>query len=47
MNAPMRQRRLARQTFIGFAILAMLSVLWIAAFLVSPWMERRIAPVMR
>jgi pimeloyl-ACP methyl ester carboxylesterase len=41
MNPPMKQRRLARRIFKGFAILAMLGVLGVAALLVSLWLEHR------
>jgi dienelactone hydrolase len=41
MNAPMKQRRLARRIFKCFAILAMLGVLGVAALLVSLWLEHR------
>src|ERR1700704_5957665 len=41
MNAPMKQQRLARRIFKGFAILAMLGVLGIAALLGSLWLEHR------
>jgi len=41
MNATMKQRRLARQIFKGFAVLAMLGVLGVAALLVSLWLEHR------
>src|SRR5229473_7716075 len=43
MNAPMKQRRLARRIFKGFAILAMLGVLGVAALLGSLWLEHRSA----
>jgi dienelactone hydrolase len=39
MNAPTTQRRLVRRIFKGFAVLAMLGVLGIAALLVSLWLE--------
>ena len=42
MNAPMKQRRLARRIFKGFAVLAMLGVLGVAAVLGSLWLEHRI-----
>ncbi len=42
MNAPMKQRRLARRIFKGFAVLAMLGVLGVAALLGSLWLEHRI-----
>jgi len=41
MNAPIKQRRLARRIFKGFAVLAMLGVLAVAALLVSLWLEHR------
>src|SRR6266851_5629576 len=41
MNAPMKHRRLARRISKGFAVLAMLGVLGVAALLVSLWMEHR------
>ncbi|HWX41450.1 MAG TPA: family membership, partial [Blastocatellia bacterium] len=41
MNEPMRQRRIARRIFKGFALLTMLGVLGIAALLVSLWLEHR------
>jgi dienelactone hydrolase len=41
MNEPMKQWRLARRIFKGFAVLAMLGVLGIAALLVSLWLEHR------
>src|SRR4030081_923792 len=37
----MKQRRLARRIFKGFAVLAMLGVLGVAALLVSLWLEHR------
>jgi predicted dienelactone hydrolase len=42
MNAPMKQRRLARRIFKGFALLAILGALGIAALLGSLWLEHRI-----
>ncbi len=41
MNAPMKQRRLARRIFKGFAVLAMLGVLGVGALLGWLWLERR------
>src|ERR1700682_1964254 len=41
MNAPMKQRRLARRIGKGFAVLAMLGVLGIAALFASLWLEHR------
>jgi dienelactone hydrolase len=41
MNPPRKQRRLACRIFKGFAVLAMLGVLGIAALLVSLWLEHR------
>src|SRR5260370_815341 len=42
MNAsPMKQRRLARRIFKGFAVLAMLGVLAVAVLLGSLWLENR------
>jgi predicted dienelactone hydrolase len=41
MNAPMKQRRLARRIFKGFALLAMLGVLGLGGLLGSLWLERR------
>src|SRR3981189_3187563 len=41
MNAPIKQRRLARRIFKGFAVLSMLGVLGVAALLVSLWLEHR------
>jgi dienelactone hydrolase len=41
MNAPMKQRRLARRIFKGLAVLAMLGVLGLGALLGSLWLERR------
>jgi len=41
MNAPLKQRRLARQIFRGFAVLAMVGVLGVAASFVSLWLEHR------
>jgi dienelactone hydrolase len=41
MNAPMKQRRLARRIFKGFAVLAMLGVLGVATLLGSLWLEHR------
>ena len=41
MNAPRKQRRLARRIFKGFAVLAMLGVLGVAALLGSLWLEHR------
>jgi dienelactone hydrolase len=41
MNLAMKQRRLARRIFKGFAVLTMLGVLGIAALLVSLWLEHR------
>src|ERR1700704_3019592 len=41
MNAPMKQRRLARRIFKAFAVLAMLGVLGVAALLGSLWLEHR------
>src|SRR5258708_37297836 len=43
MDAPTKQRGLARPVFRGFAILVMLAVLGIAGLLVSLWVERRSA----
>jgi len=39
MNPPMKQQRLARRIFKGFAVLAMLGVLGIATLLASLWLE--------
>jgi dienelactone hydrolase len=41
MNAPIKQRRLARRMFKGFKVLAILGVLGVAALLVSLWLEHR------
>jgi pimeloyl-ACP methyl ester carboxylesterase len=41
MNAPMKQRRLARRIFNAFAVLAMLGVLGVASLLGSLWLEHR------
>jgi hypothetical protein len=41
MNTPMKRRWLARRIFKGFAGLAMLGVLGVAALLVSLWLEHR------
>ena len=41
MNAPMKERRLARRIFRGFVKPAMLGALGIAALLVSLWLEHR------
>ena len=41
MKAPMKQRRLACRIFKGFAGLAMLGVLGVAALLLSLWLEHR------
>src|SRR5713101_4295776 len=41
MNPPMKQQRLARRIFKGFAVLAMLGVLGIATLLASLWLEHR------
>jgi hypothetical protein len=41
MNAPMKQRGLARRIVKGLAVLAMLGVLGVAALLVSLWLEHR------
>jgi hypothetical protein len=41
MEAPVKQRRLARLILKGFAVLAMLGVLGIAALLGSLWLEHR------
>jgi dienelactone hydrolase len=41
MDAPMKERRLARRIFKVFKVLAMLGVFGIAALLVSLWVERR------
>jgi dienelactone hydrolase len=41
MNAPRKQRRLARWIFKGFAVLAMLGILGVGALLGSLWLERR------
>src|ERR1700730_14543499 len=41
MNAPMKQRRLARRIGKGFAVLAMWGVLGIAALFGSLWLEHR------
>src|ERR1700687_6243702 len=41
MNAPIKQRRLARRIFTGFAVLAMLGVLGVATLLGSLWLEHR------
>src|SRR5258705_4772225 len=43
MDAPIKQRGLARRIFKGFAILVMLGVLGIAALLFSLWVEHRSA----
>ena len=43
MDAPTKQRGLARRIFRGFAILVMLGVLGIAALLFSLWVEHRSA----
>jgi dienelactone hydrolase len=43
MNAPVKQRRLARRIFKGRVVLAMLGVLGVAALLGSLWLERRTA----
>jgi dienelactone hydrolase len=43
MNAPVKQRRLARRIFKGLVVLAMLGVLGVAALLGSLWLERRTA----
>ena len=43
MNAPVKQRRLARRIFKGLVILAMLGVLGVAALLGSLWLEHRTA----
>jgi predicted dienelactone hydrolase len=43
MDAPTKQRGLARRIFRGFAILVMLAVLGIAALLFSLWVEHRSA----
>src|SRR5256885_17220786 len=40
-GSPMKKPRLARRIFKGFAVLAMLGVLGIAALLGSLWLERR------
>src|SRR5438552_13374513 len=40
-HSTMKQPRLARRIFKGFAVLAMLGVLGIAALLGSLWLERR------
>ena len=41
MNAPVKQRRLARRIFKGLVVLAMLGVLGVAALLGSLWLEHR------
>src|SRR6202158_6559130 len=41
MNAPIKQRRLARRIFTGVAVLAMLGVLGVATLLGSLWLEHR------
>src|SRR3984893_2602699 len=41
MNPPMKQRRLARRIFKGFAVSARLGLLGVAALLVSLWLEHR------
>src|SRR3984893_19680 len=41
MNAPLKQRRLARRIFKGFAVLAILGALGIGALLGSLWLEHR------
>jgi len=41
MNGPIKQRRLGRRIFKGFAVLAMLSVLGISALFASLWLEHR------
>jgi dienelactone hydrolase len=43
MNAQVKQRRLARRVFKGLVVLAMLSVLGVAALLGSLWFEHRTA----
>jgi dienelactone hydrolase len=43
MNAPVKQRRLARRIFKGLIVLAMLGVLGVAALLGSLWLEHRTA----
>ncbi len=43
MNTPMKQRRLARRIFKGFAALALLGILGVGALLGSLWLERRTA----
>jgi len=43
MNAPVKQRRLARRTLKGLVALAMLGVLGVATLLGSLWLERRTA----
>ena len=43
MNAPIKQRGPVRRIFRGLAILAMLSVLGVAALLASLWLEHRTA----
>ena len=43
MNAPVKQRRLARRIFKGLVVLAMLGVLGVAALLGSLWLEHRTA----
>lgn len=43
MNAPVKQRRLARRTFKGLVVLAMLGVLGVAALFGSLWLEHRTA----
>src|SRR5260370_13382598 len=47
MNAPMKQRRLARRIFKGFAVLAMLGVRGVVALLGSLWLEHRIEVTLR
>jgi dienelactone hydrolase len=41
MDAPVKQRRLARRIFKGLVVLAMLGVLGVAALLASLWFEHR------
>ena len=43
MNAPVKQRRLARRIFKGLVVLAMLGVFGVAVLLGSLWLERRTA----
>lgn len=43
MNAPVKQRRLARRLFKGLVVLAMLGVLGVTALLGSLWLEHRTA----